>query len=335
MMLIGPPLGLADRSQAVVLLALGAVVATIAVANSPAVVIAILTETHARGVMAQTALATTVCKDLALVVLFAVTMTVAGATLARAGLLTPAGEAHVAGVAEEAESHPAEENVEAEGVGAHADVPLWLTLVQHLGGSLLAGVVVGLGMAWYLHNIHEHLPIFLVLSCFGIALVSQALGLEALIVAIVAGMLMQNAWAERSQGFFEAVEDLSLPVYCVFFAVAGAKVDLAVAATMWPWALTLVGVRLFVVWGSTTLGATLAGVERPARAWLWTALVPQAGVSLALATIVAASIKGEHGEILFNLLLTMIAIHELAGPLLFKHGLVKAGEVEANGQTRE
>ncbi|TVQ79850.1 MAG: hypothetical protein EA380_03900 [Phycisphaeraceae bacterium] len=151
-------------------------------------------------------------------------------------------------------------------------------------------------------------------------------------MAIVAGLVLENIWPERTRRLFETVEELSLPVFCVFFALAGAKIDLGILSTMWVGALSLVSVRILVIWASTRAALGVAGVGPPVRTWLWTGLVPQAGISLALATIVGTTFADRSfGPVLFNLLLAMIAIHELIGPALFKLGLVRSGEVSGGG----
>jgi Kef-type K+ transport system membrane component KefB len=282
---------------------IGLIAAPLMVANSPAVIMAMLQETGAKGPLARTSLMVTVGKDLALVVLFAVVMTYAGTRL------TAEGDSEQQGLA--------------------------LALTQQLGGSLLGGVLVGLGMTLYLRAVGRHVPVFVVLSGFAMATVSQLLGLETLIVGLVAGMLMENAYPSRSEPMFETVEELSLPVYCVFFAVAGAKLELgSITGSLWLMAGALVAMRFAAVWVAATGGAKLAGVAKPARTWLWTAFVPQAGVSLALASIVVDTFPEERFEwspALFNVSLAVIAFHELVGPALLKLGLVRSGEVGGSG----
>ena len=133
---------------------------------------------------------------------------------------------------------------------------------------------------------------------------------------------MRNVWPERVGPFFHTMEDLSLPVYCVFFAVAGAKLDLNALMSLWPAAIALVGVRAGAIWVSTDLACRFVGQEPPLRTWLWTAFVPQAGVSVALIAIVQTTFAGEpFADPLYSLVLSAIAIHELLGPLLLKLGL--------------
>jgi hypothetical protein len=67
--------------------------------------------------------------------------------------------------------------------------------------------------------------------------------------------------------------------------------------------------------------------DTPAR-WAWMGLVSQAGVTLGLATIVAAEFPAWGGQVR-TLIVALTGLHVLVGPVLFKAALQRAGEVEA------
>ncbi|MFG0331388.1 MAG: cation:proton antiporter [Phycisphaerales bacterium] len=271
-------------------------IAVVAIANSPAVVVAMIIETGAKGVIAQTSLAITVCKDLCLVVLVTIAMAIGVGMLAT-------GEAN------------------------EPSSSLVGDLAWHLLGSIVAGGIVGVAMAMILGRMGRRMPVFVIVTAISIALVSEAAHLEPLLVALTAGFTLANLWPEHSEPLFHTIEELSLPVYCVFFALAGARINLEVVWELWPAALLVVGVRLVAVWGSTTFAAKLSGIELPARRWLWTSLVPQAGVAIALTVTVSNSFgEYEWGQALASLLLAIIAMHEVFGPVLMRFGLTRAGE---------
>lgn len=274
----------------------GLLAAPILVANSPAVILALMNETGSSSAMIKISLAVTVCKDLLLVVLFAVVITL-GLSMVGGG--------------------------ETEGSALAA------SLTSKVPGSIVAGLLVGLAMAWYLRKINAHLPVFIVFSCFGIAIVSGLLGFEALIVALIAGVLMENAYPDRSESLFEAVNDLSLPVYCVFFSVAGAKLDLGALGPVAFAAMGLVVLRIGSVWVISWLGTMVTKQSVPVRRWLWSAFLPQAGVSLALAAIVAQEFGDqEWAKGFYTLMLAVIAFHELVGPMILKLGIARSEDQE-------
>ncbi len=295
------PVRITDFTESADRWMIAAIVAVIAVASSPSVVIAILTETRAKGPLSQTVLASVVAKDLVLIVLFTIAMTI--------------GARHFA----EYLSHSK---------GGH-ETGVLLTLVHHLGGSVVAGLIVGLLMSWYVHRIRAKMPIFIVLASLGLALLSEELALEPLIVALVAGMMMQNVWPHESESLFEAVEELSLPVYAAFFAFAGTKLDLDAIGPILPAALLIVAVRVAATWAGTWLGAKVGAAEPTVGKYAWTGFISQAGVALALAAIIQRTFgDAAFAAILYNLILAMIAIQEILGPILLRWGLTRAGEVD-------
>ncbi|MEM8835531.1 MAG: cation:proton antiporter [Planctomycetota bacterium] len=286
-------------SGAHVLLAVA--VGVVMLTNSPAVIVALTQELGTQTAMSRLALAVTVCKDIVVIMLFAVVIAIGAG-------------------------------------GASDDGSLTRTLAGGLGGSILAGGVFGLALAWYMHSVRAHLLIVLPVASLGIALICEALHLETLLVGLIAGMLMQNVWDHHGEAFFESLEDLSTPVYCVFFAVAGAKLELSIIGSVGLAALVLVAGRLAGAYLGVTLGAKLAGVARGTRAWLWTAFAPQAGIALALALIAAEALgEGTRGELVFSLLLATIAMNELIGPPLLSFGLKRSdsGTMGANAAPDE
>ncbi|MHC4975949.1 MAG: cation:proton antiporter [Planctomycetota bacterium] len=270
-------------------------VGVIAAASSPAAVVAVIAELRAHGRMAQVALSSAVCKDMVVVTMF---------TIVVALIASGHGDEHSGLVG---------------------------LLSKELGLSVVVGAVVGLGMSRFVRKLEDQLPIVVVLACVGIGILGRAAGLEPLLVALVAGLVMENMYPEHSDPVFETLEELSLPVYCVFFAVAGAKINLGDLGSVWMAAVGLVMLRTFLLWSSVTVGARIGGESRETSRWLWTAFVPQAGVSLALVTLASKALGDSSGEEVFTLVLAAIAIHELVGPILFSIGLTRAGEKNSDG----
>jgi Kef-type K+ transport system membrane component KefB len=273
----------------------GAVIAmvfgAIAVANSPTVTIAVIAETASEGPVTRTVLGVTILKDVVVIVLFASALTVA-------------------------------RDVLGDGNGP----PLGWTLARELGGSILMGLVFGLGIAQFLRHIGRDIPVFVLAVCFAMAEVSSALHLETLLVALTAGFWVENFSSTKGDALIKGIERVSLPVFALFFAAAGAKVDLGALATLWPFALLLSGVRAACVWAGTGLGAKLSNAEPEVRRYAWLGFISQAGVTLALATIVARNFPG-WGEEVQALIIAMIALHELIGPIGFQYALKRSGEV--------
>ncbi len=290
-----------DRTTVVVV---GLLVGSVLIANSPTVVIAMLTDYKAEGPLSQTTLAVTVCKDLLLIVAFASVMAVSRTLIDEASELSPA---FLVGV-----------------------------LVQ-LFGSFVVGGLAGVGMAAYVGRVGAHLPVFVVGCCLLVAFVGQVslsvagstVHLEPLLMALTAGLVMQNVWHEKTEPLFHAIEETSLPVYCLFFALAGLKVDLEVFAALWYISVGLFALRLALTWVGVRAGAAAAGMSGPWVNKLFLGLVPQAGVSFVLVTVIASAFQStDWGPALATALFGMIVLNELLGPIGFRWALLRTGEAK-------
>lgn len=265
----------------------------IAVANSPTVTIAVIAENQAEGPLTRTVLGVTILKDVCVIILFAVALTVAKNAL-----------------------------------GEGDSQSLGLTLARELGGSIAVGVAFGIGISLFLRYVNRDTPVFILAVCFAIWQTATVLHLETLLVSLTAGFWVENFSRARGEDLIKGIERLSLPVYALFFAAAGAKVDIDALATLWPFALLLSGTRALCVWAGTALGTRLAKAEPVVKRYAWLGFISQAGVTLALSTIVARTFPGWGMEIQ-AVIIAMIAIHELVGPIGFQFALKRAGEIGA------
>ncbi len=287
-----PGLGTLDVNAA---LALGAVVGTISIATSPAATIAVINGLHARGPMTTSVLATVVLKDVVVVILFSVFGTFASQAIG--------------------------------GDGGGDSVGLYL--LQHVGGGLLLGAIVGGLMALYLRYVKAEVLLFLVGTVYTAAFVASELHVEVIVLFITAGFVAAN-FSTEGDAMLETVETLSMPVYVVFFTLAGAHLDLVDLYEVAPFALALVGLRGAGIWGGTRLGSMLGGASPGMRQHGWLGFVSQAGVAISLGGLLASEEMqlGEAGQKLSTLIIAGIAINELVGPVMLKLGLTRAKETE-------
>jgi hypothetical protein len=124
----------------------------------------------------------------------------------------------------------------------------------------------------------------------------------------------------------EAVERGALPVLVVFFAAAGASLQLDALATIGGVAVAVSILRMAVIWLAARAGAAYARIESPASGLVWMGLISQAGVTLGLTLIVASEFPG-WGASMQTLVVALIALHQLTGPVLFRGALARAGEI--------
>jgi Kef-type K+ transport system membrane component KefB len=268
--------------------------AAVAVVHSPAATIALLSETRASGPVARYTLGVVLLTDVAVVLLFTAVLAVARA------LVPPAGGALVPSV------------------GAVA----W-----EIGGALLVGGALGGGVALYLRFIRRELFIFAILFTLLGAELARLAHVETLLTLLVAGFVAENgAGGGRGTEFRHAMERAAAPIFVVFFALAGARLDPGALLPLWPVVLPLVLVRMLAIRWGTRRGGAWAGVPAPVAGRVWLGLVSQAGVAIGLAAVVA-DVYPTRGAALQTLLLATIAVNQTLGPMLFRFALARAGEL--------
>ena len=268
--------------------------ATVALANSPAVVLAIIQECRSRGPVTDVVLAVTVVKDVVVIALFIVVLSVAA-------LLTGANGGFQGGVL--------------------------LGLGWEVGGSLGAGLLLGWLVAMYLKHVAHEAPLLILAVAFVAVTLLPAWHLSGILACIVAGFYIEN-FSEHGDDLIRAIERHALPVYVVFFTMAGAGLDLEALATTWPLALYLAGLRLGLTAAGTALGAAWAGSPVNVVKHGWSGFVAQAGVTLGFAVLIQQRLPGI-GEDIMTVILAMVAINQLLGPVLFRLGLRLAREIGA------
>lgn len=267
--------------------------ASIAIVHSPAVTIALLSETGSKGPVAKTTLGVVLLADIAVVLLFSGAL-----ALARAIAPTEGGAA-----------------------------PPSLALVTwEIVGALVVGAALGGAVAAYLRFVGRELMLFAVLVAFFGSEIARLAHVELLLTLLTAGFVTENL-SPRGDDLRHALERSAAPIFVVFFALSGAKIDLADVLPLLPLVLPIAAVRAGAIWAGTRLGARWGRTAPAERRLVWMGLVSQAGVAIGLAAIVADA-YGAIGEQLRNLLLALVAVNETIGPILFRRALGVSGEID-------
>ncbi len=291
---------LAEESSSTQQLILAVIFGVFAVANSPMVVIALITETDNRGSFAQIVLGVTIIRDVLVIVLFSLVLAVADTVLG----------------------------------GRSMSLGDFIGMISlEIGGSAVIGILLGWGLTLCARFFWKEMPFVVLIFCFFMAHLSTALHMDALLMGLAAGFFVENWSKKGGDELIAGIERCSLPLYCLFFGLAGVSLDIRALAQLWPVALTFALVRCLGLWIGTALGAHLSGCERAVRNMGWLGFIANAGVLLAMASIVTRTFP-QWGKTIETLVIAIIGINLIIGPVGLRFALLQTKEAPASNQAQ-
>jgi trehalose 6-phosphate synthase len=289
-------LPIAPDATGVARLAMAAMLALIASSFSPTMTAAVIAETGTRARFAELVLAIVVVADLVLLVAFSLALPLTRAALGAGG-----------------------------GLGAN----LLLRLVWEVGGAVAFGAFVGAMLALYMRYVAREVTLVLFGVCALLSQVGATQDLQPLLAAVTAGLVIENVASAQGNELRGVIQRGATPVLLIFFVSVGTSLRFDVLVTGGVTALAIVLVRLFLLRTAVSVGVRATAPEDRTLPYTWTGLVSQAGITLGFAATLASEFP-EWGGRVQMLLVAMMAVNELAGPLLFRRGLLRANQLEGD-----
>jgi Kef-type K+ transport system membrane component KefB len=271
-----------------------AVCAVLAVAlspQSPAVVMALISETRADGPLSQIMLATVVVADLVIVLCYAIAAAVAGAI-----------------------------------IGSGVDVAdIVVSVGWELVGSVGFGLAIGLLIGGFLRSVKRGASLFALLICVVVAQIGTRIHLDPLIVTLTAGIWLENFSRADASELLGGFESAQLPVFLVWFALSGAKLDLPLLRTSLVPVAILAATRAAWFFLGGRAATALTGAPPTVKRYAWLGLIPQAGLSLALIVVIQANFPRFGGDAAV-LILSLLGVNLLVSPIALRAALIRSGE---------
>lgn len=284
---IGPGLAGLERNIVIIL------AATMLVAVSPSVTVAVIAEARASGPFAALATSTSLLIGLLVTATFTIGLATAGPVFGLTGVSVGTGI---------------------------------VSLLWTIGGSAAFGTALGAGFVLYVHWIGREMTLVLLALCGVIAGAAFTLDLEPLVAGVAAGLVVQIVRNDVRVVLLDAIRDGATPVIVLFFAAIGASLDVAAIAKIGPVAVAAAGVRFLILRGSAVLGARVARLDSPEVDRVWTSLLPTSGVTIGFAYVVAAD-HPSWGLPLAQFIVATVAVFEVVGPIVFRTALAETGEI--------
>ncbi len=156
---------------------------------------------------------------------------------------------------------------------------------------------------------------------------SVHIGLSSLLVCMMLGTVFCNI-CPLSEDMMTASDKWTSPLFALFFVVSGAHLDFEVFGEP---AIVIIGIVYIVFrcigkYFGAFLSAKVTKCSASIQKYLGITLFPQAGVALGMSTIAEKEL-GTAGEMIYSITLFAILIYEIAGPLMTKWALTRAGDI--------
>ena len=291
--------GFAVSTVGGVSLAIGLLLAALAVETAPATVVALVRETRSRGVFVKTLLAAVALNNMTCIFLFELARSAGRITLGGEGLSgAPLTSAFVGAFSQ---------------LGQAVLIGGSLAVLTHLV-SLRMSRVTGL----------ETLSLVSLLTTFGIASYAD---ISPLAACLALGVVQTNLASSRELIVDSAFSDFEPVILCVFFTLAGLHLSLESVASAGIVVVAFVLARIGGKLVAADLAMRIAGATQRVRRNLGLALIPQAGLAIGLVILIRddpafASIATPFTAIV----LTAVTINEIIGPIATRQALLRSGE---------
>lgn len=195
-------------------------------------------------------------------------------------------------------------------------------------GSILLGAILGFLLSIFTneHDAKDEIQvktIFFVLVSLGF---SQLLNLSPLLVNITVGTMLVNL-REDSDRSFRIIGNFVPVFYILFFAIAGATLDLKILLSVGLIGVVYVLARALGKISGTYLGSVVSNADDNVRKYLGFALLPQGGISIGLSLLVAQYLSPNVSDKIITIILFSILIYESTGPIFAKIALSKSDEL--------
>jgi len=204
--------------------------------------------------------------------------------------------------------------------------------------SVALGAVLGLATGFVCSKLSEDQSLLAVslagiLLCAGIA---AYFDLSFILSNLAVGMIFVNVFGVENKKCLRFIELISMPVYIVFFFLAGARLQLGLLPAIGLLGVVYIICRTIGLAGGAFLGGALAKQHPVIRNYLGFGILSQAGVAIGLAVLAgsrftALSQQGQSvSAVIINTIAATTIFFEIIGPLGAKFAISRAGEIGVN-----
>jgi Kef-type K+ transport system membrane component KefB len=212
---------------------------------------------------------------------------------------------------------------------------LFINPVIEIGGALLLGGGIGLLFGYILRKLIEREEIIVIslTAIFLTAGLSLFFEVSLILACMAMGMVMINMYPQDNKPVFEHIRSISLPVYILFFVIAGINLHLGLLISIGAIGIVYIICRSLGLIGGSYISALASKADPVIRKNIGLGILSQAGVAIGLSLLAYQKLLSLGMEELGDLIVTTVAattvIFEIIGPLSARVAIFRAGEANA------
>ncbi len=229
--------------------------------------------------------------------------------------------------------------------GGSGFVTMVLLPLKEIGLGLAVGIIVALIIGFLGRLLKHEKDHFILIFGFVMLVIGicEALEISIIFTLLIVGIGVVNTQPEKlTRNIRNQLSEVMPLLFVLFFVLAGANLHIRALPSLGLIGIVYIVARASGLYGGAWLGAVIGRAEKKIRNYLGLGILSQAGVAIGLALIVKQEFGplGEWGAHAGSVIITTITatsiVFEIAGPLLAKLGLQKAGEIAtAKGRRRD
>lgn len=206
-------------------------------------------------------------------------------------------------------------------LGLHMFAEPAIELIGSIGLGAMAGIALTLTIK-KLYDKQHQIVVFVGLALL-VSGIANSLHLSPLLANMTMGFFFSNL-SSRPQTI-SVISEIDLPIFVVFFTLAGASLHIDVLAANWQIALVYIVARGIGKVGGAFLGARVSGAPEVVQKYLGFAMFSKAGVTIGLVMLVQGRFP-EIAAIITAIELAAVTFCELTGPIGTRFAIFSSGE---------
>ena len=206
--------------------------------------------------------------------------------------------------------------------------------IRTIGGALLIGSSIGLVFGVIFKRLIEREEIIAlsITAIFITAGLSVLLDVSLILSCMSLGMIIINLYPQDNKPVFEHIKSISLPIYILFFVIAGINLNLGLLISIGAIGIVYIICRSIGLIGGSYLAALASKADPVIRDNIGLGILSQAGVAIGLSLIASNKLLELGHPELGTLVVTVVAattvVFEIIGPLSARFAITRSGEAQ-------